>query len=254
MRIDTNRLMLTAILVLFTSMSSMAQPEPQRRQFSERVFVSVNGSRQLSAADFSDAFTIHVNAENGRVDSDYTVKSASSIDVTGGVLLWRDVGVAVGVTRFTRSTPTAVSASIPHPFFFGRPRVIGGRISDIDRDERAVHLQARVLIPSGPVQLMVFGGPSFHRVRQGLIATVLYDESYPYDDATFNGATPTTAETSGVGVNVGGDIAYYFLRHVGVGLAAMYAGTAVDLPAANGRTVRVDAGGLNVGGGVRLRF
>jgi hypothetical protein len=144
---------------------------------------------------------------------------------------------------------------VPHPFFFNRPRSVSGEAAGLRREELAVHVQARAVLPvTRRVQVMVFGGPSFYQVRQGLVHEVAYSESYPYDEATFDGATTGRAEQSPYGFNVGGDVAYFFSRQVGVGFGAQYAGTTVHLPSADGGTVEARAGGSQAGAGLRLRF
>ena len=111
------------------------------------------------------------------------------------------------------------------------------------------------VVPVGrSVRVMVFGGPSFFTVEQALVNEVESTDSYRYDVATFDRAVTNTAKKSKVGVNVGGDVAYFFTRQRGVGGGAQYSGTTVDLPSPDGGTVSVKAGGLQAGGGLRLRF
>src|SRR4029079_15604800 len=82
----------------------------------------------------------------------------------------RNIGVGVGVTRYSKNTPTAFSASVPHPFFFNRPRDVEGEAAGIKREELAVHVQARAtFVPTRRVHAVVFGGPSFFSVKQGIV-------------------------------------------------------------------------------------
>ena len=101
---------------------------------------------------------------------------------------------------------------------------------------------------------MVFGGPSFFQVKQGVITDFTISESYPYDDATFRAATMTAADASKIGFNAGGDVAFFFAKQVGVGGTVQFAGTTISLPAAGGASRDVKVGGGKAGGGLRLRF
>ena len=170
--------------------------------------------------------------------------------------IWRYLGVGIGVTRYSKSTPVAFSASVPHPFFFNRARSVSGDISDLDREELAVHVQARgTFAPTRSVQVIVFGGPSFFTVKQGVVNDFEVIETYPYDTATFSRALSTTVDESKVGFNVGGDVGYFFTRQVGVGGSVQWAATTIDAPAPNGTgTFEIKAGGVQAGLGVRFRF
>ena len=241
-------------LCLAKSVEAQAQPAPgSPPPVSERVFVSINGLYQVGSNDFEDSATIRENAENGRLKTDYSVGAGPAFDVSGGVRIGGNVAVGVGVTRFSTSTSTAVSALVPHPFFFNQPRTVEGEFSG-DRTETAVHVQARAMFPvSDRIQVTVFGGPSFFQVDQSIVRDFDYAESYPYDSATFSRAIAETQSESKVGVNVGGDVSYFFSRQIGVGVTVQYAGATVEMAVPSG-TADVKAGGGQIGGGLRLRF
>ena len=220
-----------------------------------RIFVAVNGGYRLTANDFDDGARFPEHQESGRFDTAYAVDAGPTFDIAGGGSVWRNVSAAAGITRYSRSTPTTLTASVPHPFQFNSARSVEGAVGGLTRSELAVHIQARALFPVERFQLMVFGGPTFFRVTQGMVTDFDYSESYPYDTAAFSRGVTTTARTSKVGVNIGGDVAYYFTRGLGVGFGLQYSGATVEIPsAAAGRTTDAKAGGLQMGGGVRLRF
>ncbi len=220
---------------------------------SEQVFISVNGLFQVTSNDFDDSETIRVNAENGRFDTDYDVGGGFAFDVSGGVVVWRNLAVGGGLTRFSTSTPTTIDAQIPHPFFFNQPRSVTGEFEG-DRSELAVHIQAKWLVPVNDKFLVtIFGGPSFFQVEQTIVNDIDYTESYPFDTATFTRAITDDQSESAMGFHVGGDFAYYFSNQVGVGGVVQYSGATVEMAVPSG-TADVKAGGLQVGGGLRLRF
>jgi hypothetical protein len=236
------------------SVEAQTQPAARpRTPVMERVFVSIDGLYQVGSNDFGDSATIRENAENGRLETDYSVGTGPAFDISGSALIWRNLAVGVGVTRFSTSTTTALSAAVPHPFFFNQPRAVEGEFSG-ERTEVAVHVQLRAVLPvSDRIQVTVFGGPSFFQVDQSIVSDIDYTESYPYDTATFSRAVADTQSESKVGVNVGGDVSYFFSRQFGVGVTAQYSGATVEMPVPSG-TADVKAGGGQIGGGLRLRF
>jgi len=243
---------MSSILIVIAAAASpaFAQTSPVPRGF-----LVVNGGYQLTANDFSDGATKRENGEDGRFDTTYTVKGGPSFDVAGGATVWRSLGVGVGVSRFSVSTPTDMTASVPHPFFFNRPRSIGGEVPGLKREELAVNVQVAGMFPIGArMQAMLFGGPSFFQVKQGVVTDFTYSESYPYDVATFSSAATNSASVSKTGFNAGADVAFFFTRQLGVGGTVQFAGTSVDLPAGGGQTQSVKVGGGRAGGGLRLRF
>lgn len=220
-----------------------------------RGFLVVNGGYQVTANDFSDDAVRRDNAEDGRIDTKYVVKGGPSFDFAVGGILWRGLGVGVGLSRFSVSTRATLAGTVPHPFFFNQPRSVSGEAAGLKREEQAINVQVRGVFPVGTkLQVMVFGGPSFFQVKQGVVSGFTYTDSYPYDAATFKAATTTTSSASKMGFNGGGDIAFFFARQLGVGASVQFASTTVALPAAGGADRDVKVGGVKAGGGLRVRF
>lgn len=237
-----------------------AQPAPARPAPAappiDRVYVSINGAYQTGGDSFGETVTFRENAENGTFSTDYEVKSGPALNVSVGAGLWRNIGVGVGVTRYSKNTPTLINASVPHPFFFNRPRTVDGEVAGIKREELAVHIQARAtFVPTPRIQAVVFAGPSFFSVKQGIVNDFEVTEAYPYDTATFSRGITTDVDESKIGFNVGADVGYFFTRQIGVGGSVQWAGTTIDAPASSGTgTFELKAGGFQAGGGLRLRF
>ena len=118
----------------------------------------------------------------------------------------------------------------------------------------AVHIQAKWIAPvSNKLFVTMFGGPSFFQIEQSIVDSFEYTESYPFDTATFSRAIVNEQSESKMGFNVGGDVAYFFSNQVGVGGIVQYSGATVEMALPAG-TADVKAGGLQIGGGLRLRF
>lgn len=241
---------LAIVLGAISAPGVMAQTAPPSHGF-----LIVNGGYQMTINDFSDSAVRQENAEDGRIETKYVVKGGPSFDVAAGGILWGRLGIGVGVSQFAVSTPASLTGTVPHPFFFNRLRSIAGEVTGLKREELAIHVQVGGVFPVGnKVQVMLFGGPSFFQIKQGVVTDFTYTDSYPYDAATFRAATTTDASVSKLGFNVGGDLALFFARHVGVGATVQCAGTTVALPAAGGASRDVKVGGIRAGGGLRVRF
>jgi hypothetical protein len=247
--------MRTSLIVLIAALTFTTSAFAQRRTFPDRGFIAVNGGYQMTSHDFAKASTLRVNVEDGTFTTDYQVKGGSTFDVAGGARVWRRLSLGVGVTRLSGSTPSTLNGAVPHPFFFNRPRTVTGGVSGLEREEIAVHVQARATAPirSQRLQVAAFGGPSFFHVSQGMVTSFTWAESYPFDDASFGSATSVKAKGSKIGFNVGADVAYFFSRQVGVGGTFQFAGATVELDG-GGTSQEVKAGGATAGAGLRLRF
>ena len=73
------------------------------------------------------------------------------------------------------------------------------------------------------------GGPSVVRIEQSLVTDVKYDESYPFDEATFRSAGTRRAKASAAGFNAGADVRWMFARSYGLGAVVRYSRATVDL-------------------------
>jgi len=243
-------------LAVFIGFLSAPQADAQSSLANSRGFVSVNGGYRVTTSPFDQTSSRRENAEDGSVSATYGLGKAATLDVAGGARLWRQFGLGVGITRLSFSSPGSVNASVPHPIFFNRPRSVNGDVAGLERQELAVHVQARGTFPiSRRADVSVYGGPSFFQVNQGLITDVSYSETYPYDTAQFAGARTTNANATTIGFNVGSDFAYFFSRNAGIGATIQFSRGTADLQGGLlGAPVRISAGGPDVGAGLRLRF
>lgn len=227
----------------------------QTRPVDPRGFVSVDGGYQGTAADFRDSVAFELHAEEGQFDASYDVEPAPVIDVRTGFRLWRRLGAGVGMTRYNRQSAAGIEARLPHPFFFDRPRSIAGSGAELTREELGVHVQAIWMVSAGDrVTVAVFGGPSFFTVTQDLVQKVRFRESYPFDSAEFTGIRKQTRRERATGFNAGLDLGFFFSRHLGVGAVLRFSRASVNFSRADQDQISIDAGGLQGGGGLRLRF
>jgi hypothetical protein len=112
------------------------------------------------------------------------------------------------------------------------------------------------MIPvSDKVEFGVSAGPSFWTVKQDFVSGVEITEGPPpFNTVDINSVTLVDESENAVGFNIGVDATYLVTRRLGAGAFIRFAGASVDMPTAGGGTVTLDAGGFQVGGGLRVRF
>jgi hypothetical protein len=238
-----------------TDSARRSNPPPTRRRTPIEGLVSINGVFNASSNDFHETVLFRESAEQGQFETAYTVKSVKGFSAGAGAMLLPTFGIGASLERATASTPAAFSGAIPHPFFFDRPRSVTADISGLKREELALHGELRAVWPLHPrVQLAIVGGPSLFRVSQRIVSDFTYTQSYPYDEALFATSETLNATKTRIGFNIGGDAAFFFTRQIGIGAKVSMSRATVDLPIDDDREVKVKAGGLMTGVGLRLRF
>jgi hypothetical protein len=253
----------SGIAVMLGSAPALAQSRPSSSStapatiWADRGFVNINGGYRPTATSFTDTVRITQNVEPGQINTRYRVKAAPEFDVAGGVRVWRQLAVAVDVAYVSKIAGGTVTGQIPHPLYFGRPRTVDGEAPGLSRREIAVHGQLVWMVPvahpSGRWRFDVAGGPSFFNLRQNVVQDVTVSDAYPFDTATLATVVSRRVEKSRVGFNVGANLSYMFAAKVGVGTTVMFSRARVALPSV-GHDLTVDAGGAQVGAGLRFRF
>ena len=235
-----------AVMVASVPAVGLAQP---------RAAVTVTVGAQATATEFTTRSTLTLHREDGDLRADYGVDAGAIVDFGASVRLWRRVGLGVGVSRFQTTGAAEVTAGLPHPFHLDRLRAVAGSAAALRR-ETAVHLQLQVGTQVGTrLDVTLFGGPTFFNVEQALVSDIVFEEAYPYDTATFTMAPTLQRSGAAVGVNAGVDLVTYVTPTVGVGALVRFSRAMVDLARPDGTgALAVEAGGLHVGGGLRLRF
>ncbi len=243
----------SAALVL--SLAGVLASPAQAQGSAPRVVIDVSGGVQGSGPAVSDRLEFESNVETASIDVRYP--SGSSTMLTGGlgVRVWKQLGLGVSVSNATRSGSADIDGRIPHPFFFGQPRTLTGSSSGIERTETAAHLQVLVAVPvSRRFVLTLSGGPTLMRLEQSLVAEVRYDDTYPFDAVKFTSTRTERKKASAAGVNAGADLRWMLTRALGVGALVRYASANVDLGVTGGQTLRIRAGGVQAGAGLRVVF
>jgi hypothetical protein len=220
-----------------------------------KLFVSADGGGQLTSAGFVSHTVYNLYAESASMDASLPDGGGAAVAVRGGVRVWRHLAIGAGVTGFWSTRTADVTASLPHPFFFNRPRSVEGTASGLARDEKMVAIECAWLVPlNARMDLQVFAGPAFFSVRADMPASVRFTESYPYDAAAFTGVETASVSGSATGITIGGDVTYMFSRSIGIGGHVRFSRASASLTPAGGPSTTVDLGGVQAGGGLRVRF
>lgn len=229
--------------------------EAQDREWTGNGFVNVNGGFQSGDERFSGALDGPLYDELAEYATDYSSGSGGLTDITAGVRVWRSLAAAFGVTIVNTTGTVDITGTVPHPLFFDSPRPTTLQQTDLAHRQVGFHFQAVYLIPvTDVIDVAVFGGPSVFRVEQDFITGVtLGPEIDPFDTVALASTSTQAAQGTGVGFNIGADVTYMFTEIVGAGGFFRYAAGSVEFATSTGFQ-SIDAGGAQVGGGVRLRF
>lgn len=196
----------------------------------------------------------------------YALSRGASFDVGGGYMFTRLLGIGLSLSGTAHEDPAAAAIRIPHPLYAGAHATDADVTSDtLTRAEGGLHVQGVVnAVSTDRVRLRFFGGPSFLRAEQDAISDIRYDQQYglftPANRVDITNYVRRKVETSGWGFHAGADIGVFFTRVIGIGAVVRVSRASLDVEntlAATlgaGETVEIEAGGLQVGGGLRIRF
>lgn len=246
---------MTRVIIGACIVLAAAPAGAQPARWTDRGYVIVEGAARFTSASFDAVARPVTFIEAGEVDTTYRVRQAPAIDVAAGARVWRNLAVGADVSFFARATTAAVDASVPHPFLFGRPRSVSGDVSGLDHTETTVHIQARWVVPPTRTrrwQIDLFGGPSLFIVGQDVVQDVTIAQTYPYDTATFTGATLAHQSHTHAGFHVGTDVTRLVAKRVALGGSVTASHATIRLSTPDGNSVSMPAGGLQAG--VVLRF
>jgi hypothetical protein len=169
------------------------------------------------------------------------------------------IGVGLSISRVSRKDPADLFISIPDPDFFNNNgEDTGPTDTDLERSERAVHVQAVVDLVSTPrLRVRAFAGPTAFSVEQHTIEDITYTQVTPgfNNIITIVGFEAVARKDSAWGAHGGADVSYFFTNRLGVGGFFRISRATVELDDMGGAVVsEIKVGGAEFGGGARLRF
>lgn len=193
----------------------------QAVEWQDRAFLDVNASVQLNGRPFTDGVALTIVS--------YPVaKGPLTLDVGGGLRVWRSLGIGAGFTKFAVEETAAVRGIDPVP------------VQHVDSVLHVAGMWVRPL--SERMDLAISGGPSFMNIQQDLVTT-------------FAGPVVARITQRTIGLHASGNLTYFVTRMVGIGTTIRYLRGSADLERGGGATVTTfEATGWQVGAGARLRM
>ncbi len=224
-----------------------------------RFFLSVSGAFEPGSQTYADEGTRSLYDEVGRL-------SVSSDDISSGAVL--DFGVGARVignftlgANFHRTSSlgeASVAGQAPHPIFFDRPRSFSATVPDMKRTEQALHLSLGYRVALGEkLDVHIYAGPSQFRFVQDVVNDVVITEAggaFTTVNATYE---TTKRKANAWGGHVGADLSYPFYQSGStsfrLGGYVRYAEASSEFLVVS-NSVSTKVGGIQIGGGLRVRF
>jgi hypothetical protein len=224
----------------------------------ERVRLSLNLGQQTTTAVLTEEQTFEQYFEEGSFTLSRTIPKRMVYDVGGAIRVARELYAGIAVSFFDAPGAGQLTARVPHPLQFNQPRTVTGDLSAIPRRETAGHLQIAWAVPAtGDLELLFFGGPTMFIVQQVLVTRLelgLDNEAFPFDTLAFPSTATETIRDDVFGYNAGVDVTWRFARNIGAGFLIRYSHGSKDFTPTGGQAVKIEAGGLHAGGGIRVIF
>lgn len=224
---------------------------PRRPRAKPRPFLYGGILFQASSLDFEGSQQQTTLLELETRSTKYSVSGTPGFEAGGGAGIARRLTFGGLFVMRSSSNTAAVSAQIPHPFFYGTPRTLEGSF-DSTRTEMAAHAQVGITLYRSPrFGLVAAGGPSFFRVTQDLLDQLPYTETYPYDTVTLTGATTKSETVRTIGGNAQLDALVSLSRRLSWDTSGRWSLGSVEFEGTSGRA-KVGQGQVSTG--VRLTF
>ena len=228
----------------------------------DRVVVSIDVPFQPLNNDFTESLSFADTlrkTENVTFAATYESARGALFDAGAGVRLAGDLGIGVTASWTEHSSGAEFDLKLPNPIVANTPLSLAGSVTGLKRQELGVHVQALYAVGLGRnVRLMLGAGPSIFNTTHDLVRSIAFFRLPGFTGLQFDQALIAKVEKTTVGFNVGADVTWAATRHLGIGAVTRYsrANLTLDPGSQSGlnRAIETRAGGLHVGGGVRLLF
>jgi hypothetical protein len=220
----------------------------QTMQWTDRGFITVNGGFQAGSHDLETSSSFPKYDETATVSTTQKVKGGGFFDIGAAIrVMGNNLLAGISYSHTSSEADVNLTASIPDPAVFDRPRTVTQTQSGAGHTEDTVHLDVIWMIPvAHKLDIGVFAGPSIFTVEQDTVTTLTVTEPGPVVNAPL-----TAVKKTSVGFNAGLDLQYVVNKTFGVGGLARYSWGSQEIP---GATDNLTVGGFQIGGGLRVRF
>ena len=234
----------------------------ENRAWPERTFVTIDVPFQPLNNDFSESLSFADTlrkSESVTFVAGYESTRGALFDVGAGIRLANRVGVGVTTSWFQHSGSGTFDLKVPNPLVANKPLDLTGTVSGLKRNELGIHIQALYAVALAKrARVLLAGGPSIFQTKQDLVRSIEFDTLPGFTSLKFDQALITEVKKTVVGFNVSADITWALASHLGVGTVTRYSRAKLTLDpgaeSAVSRAIEIHAGGLQIGGGIRLLF
>jgi hypothetical protein len=222
--------------------SSIAEAQTQA---ATKYWVDVNGAAQTQTESIELTNSFPLYGETAIINTAQGVDSGGLFDISAGYRVTPQFGVSLGVSIFGDEGESSVAASIPSPVAINRPANVTATGTGLKHKEVGTSILLSYFRPiTDKIEAVVSIGPVFYNVYQDFTTS-----SVPTGTQSLSlGSVRERARTAGV--NIGANVNYFIHRNYGAGVFFRYAGANADFDSFDDLRV----GGVQLGGGLRLRF
>ena len=226
---------------------STATPALAQMQWTDRAFAAVSAGLQVGTSDVTSTQTFALYGEPATLLSQQDVKGGLFFDAQGGYRVWRNLALGASVTFLQGKSEATITGSIPDPIVFDHPRSVSATAADLTHRETWVAALATWVLPlTDKIDVFISGGPAMAQVQQELPTGSTVTEPGP----TLSDITVERFTKSGIGFIAAADVRYMITPRIGVGALAKFSAASIELT----EVTKLDIGGFQLGGGVRIRF
>ena len=220
----------------------------QTMQWTDKGYITINGGFQAGSSNLDTSASFPLYEETATVSSTQKVSGGGFFDIGGAYRVYgNNILAGVSYTHTSSDADVNLTASIPDPAEFDKPRTVTATQSGAKHSENQVHLNVIWMLPvAHKLDIGVSAGPTIFSVKQQTITSLTVTEPGPVVSAPLTEVSKTT-----VGINFGVDVQYVITKMIGVGGLARYAWGSAEI---EGATDKLTVGGFQIGGGLRVRF
>jgi len=237
------------VLVCGVLLFGATQAHAQLIPWKDRAFINLSGGAQSVARDTKSDFTFTLYQEPAAVSAVRTVKGGSFFDFMAGYRVWNNFALGVQFMNRTANGDADVTALLPDPIGFDQPRSITSKITGLVHKERWVSLIVAYGLPAtNKIDVILFAGPALVKLDHEVPSSVpSVAEVAGGPQLTF---TRSILSRSVWGSIAGADVRYMLTRNFGAGAFVRVESATANLPG----DYKIEIGGMQFGGGLRIRY
>jgi hypothetical protein len=233
----------------------------------KKIWIDVNlGGAQSAQGAQAFTFATTISRETATFASAYRQPSRGmDLDFGGGYMFTPMLGFGLSITSTGDQNSAGLVATVPHPTILNAAATGAGETqAELERAEGALNIQLAVVprmarLLSDRTSLRVFAGPTYFRLSRQMVDIVRYTQDPPgissLNIVKIDGYDARVVEGTGWGFHAGADVGYFFSRYAGVGGTLRFSRGSVEMAEPlSGKPSKMTSGGVQFGGGLRLRF